>query len=1193
PPHTYASAGTYNVLLTTTDANGCSATSLSPTTVTVGQTINADFSFAVVGGCGAPLQVNFTDLSTGPGPFSYSWDFGDGSPIDQTQNPSHTYLSNSTFTVTLAIDNGQGCRDTLVMPNAVSLTALNADFAAVPRQACAGTPVNFTDLSTGVPTSWDWDFGDGGGSVAQHPSHAYALPGFYTVELIVHRGPGCADTLVQTNFIEVLPLPTAAFSAANNTGCQAPLPVTFSNSSIGAVSFLWNFGDGNTSTTASLVHAYTAPSNYTVSLTVTGANGCTHTLSQPNLVQIVPPVANFTFTGIQSGCMPRTIMFNDTVFSPFDPVVTWNWDFGDGVTSTNPNHTYTIAGNWTVSLIVFTAGGCSDTVIMPNLISTGPNPVVVFTANPRTVCIGEPVPFNNNSVNDSTWLWDFGDGNTSTLEDPVHAYDSIGNFTVTLTAGNNGCTGSQIRNNYIQVVGSEASFTANMVNACDTPATFNFTNTSSGNNLATYWDFGDGTLANTFHASHVYTATGTYTVQLISEHLMTGCRDTFTRVVSVSWPTAGFIPNANGGCAPLAVQFTSTAVGVATFQWNFGDPGSGGLNVSGLANPIHIYNSSGSFAVQQIVIDSNGCRDTAMTAMPIDMHDVVPDFGASPLLGCPAVPIAFTSLSSSDSPITNWTWNFGDGSPLVSGPVANPLHAYANPGNYTVTMTATDSNGCVDTRMRPNYIVITQPNPNFTQSADTLCPNEPMLVNSTSTGVAPLVHAWTFGDGGLGMGPNASHAYTAAGIYNVQLLVKDDNGCQDSIIRPMVIYTPVAAFSIDDSIADCPPLIANFQIGNTTNISSYSWDFGDGTPLVNNIPNPGHTYNTPGSFAVTLIVRSPTGCADTLIVPARVVVNAPAATFAFDRAVTCPGQPVQYVLNPAGTYLATWDFGDGQLQSGGDTVTHAYQNAGPFTPIVIVIDTAANCSIVAPSQGPIQVLAAPVADFGLSDRLLCLADSVHFSDSTAFGGGPAGFWWTFGDGGVDSVQNPVHFYALPGTYSVSLSVTDTLGCSDQDSLIAAVRVWDYAAGCSISDSIVCPNALVTFSDNSLSDTTIIAWAWDFGDSATGSGPSVSHAYADTGWYDVTLVIMTAAGCTDTLLLPNAVHVQLPTGSFSISTDTTCPGIALQFTFLGGNGIVPTWYFGDGDSLMGGNPVNHAYTAVGSYSATVLMTDSLG
>jgi PKD repeat protein len=509
-----------------------------------------------------------------------------------------------------------------------------------------------------------------------------------------------------------------------------------------------------------------------------------------------------------------------------------------------------------------------------------------------------------------------------------------------------------------------------------------------------------------------------------------------------------------------------------------------------------------------------------------------------------------------------------------------------------VRLNVTDANGCGSTFA--SNVTITRPNAAFTQSATVRCPGETVNFSAApSTGVGPRTYAWDFGDGATAAGLNVSHAFATEDTFDVLLVVTDGNGCRDSIIRQtMIVARPVAAFNAILSTASCPPLQASYQITNLVNLASWSWNFGDGSPIVNGNASPFHTYNAPGTYAVTLIVQTTTGCADTMTLSNGAVVNGPVGTFTFSPAVTCPGQPVELIMSPAGAYLNFWAFGDGQAQLSGDTVLYAYSSPGTFTPGLVVQDSS-GCQIAAPSMGPIQVLPPPVANFGYSDTLLCLADTVRFSDSTAYGGGPSAFSWTFGDGGTDSVQNPNHYYSTPGIYTVTLSVTDTLGCTDQDTALAAVWLMEYIAGFSVSDTVVCPNQTVTFTDTSYSDTTIVAWFWDFGDTNTAVDSIVTHQYADTGWYNVTLVITTATGCTDTLVVDSAVHVQIPTGTFNISSDTTCPGIPLEFTFNGGNWIVPTWYFGNGDSLIGGDTVSYAYDTAGTYLATVLMTDTLG
>ncbi len=1196
PTHVYNAPGSYNVLLSVVDNNGCAGTVSTPTTITVLPPITANFSASPTSGCGAPLQVTFTDASTGPGPFTYIWDFGDGSPFGNVANPTHTYLANGVYSVTLKITNASGCISVLTLPDLVTVSPIDAGFTALPLQGCVGSAVSFQDTSIGFPTGWAWDFGDGGTSSAANPSHVYAAPGTYNVQLSVMRAPGCVDIELKNSYIQVLPSPTAAFSATGNTGCAAPLPVTFIQNSTGAVSYLWDFGDGNTSTLPAPTHIYGSPGNYTVTLVATAANGCTHTLTQTNLVQIVPPVPSFTFVGVQSGCLPRTILFTNTSTSLFDPIATYLWDFGDGFTSSviSPGHTYTVPGSWTISLTVTTVGGCTGVLVIPNFVTTGPNPIANFGPAPLSVCFGQPMTFTDLSTSATGWLWNFGDGTTSTLQNPSHVYLNTGCYSVTLVANNNGCTDTRTRNNYACVVGTQASFTYNPAIACDTPATVSFLNTSTGAGLSARWDFGDpasGPLntATTSNASHVYRSFGTFTVKLVSTHNLSGCKDSTTQVVRISKPTAAFSLNFGGFCSPVTTFFTngSTGTGPLTYQWSFGD-----LGTSTAVNPVHNYINAGTYNVRLIVTDPLGCRDTAFSIPSIPVHAAFANFTASTLGTCIGAAVTFTSTSTSDSPIISQTWTFGDGSPAASGPVAS--HAYAATGSYQVVLTVIDANGCSRSRVRT--VTVTRPTVAFTRVDTLLCRAENFAFVNGSTGTGVLQHSWTYGDGSSSSATNAGHAYLLDGNYAVQLAVTDANGCRDSISHPVQVAAPVANFVVSQSISNCPPLIVSDTNTSTGNIASYTWDFGDGTALVNNVPTPGHIYNLPGSYTVTLIVRTPTGCADTLSVVAGAVVNAPTATFSFDKGVTCPGQPVQFIVNPAGTYVTLWDFGDGQLLAG-DTVTHAYTASGSY-PIQLLVDYTSGSSCATNAIGPlvdsIFVLAAPVAQIVWSDSLLCAADTVAFADSSAYNSSANSYTWQFGDGGVDSLQqHPSHFYSAPGSYTVSLSVTDSLGCGDADTIVAAVRLFDHFGGFTVSPQIVCRNDQVTFTDTSYSDTGILSWAWDFGDLATGTDSTAFHAYADTGWYDVQLVVTTLTGCTDTVILINAVYVGAPVGSFAFAPDTTCPLQPVQFTFVGNNSITPTWYFGNGDSIIGGTTIVYGYPATGTFLSYVVMKDSIG
>ena len=292
PSHTYAASGSYDVSLSVSDGTSFD-TVVKTSYVNVGPPPVAEFSGAPTIG-GAPLSVSFSDLSLN-GPTSWSWDFGDGNG-SSAQSPTHTYLTPGVFDVALTVTNPFGT-DTEVKTSYITVEVPpTADFTGSPTTGAAPLSVTFTDLSTGSPTGWSWDFGDGNGSSAQSPTHTYSSPGSYDVTLTV-SSPWGTDTLVRPAYITVEVPPTADFTGSPTSGV-APLAVTFTDLSTGSpTGWSWDFGDGNGSSAQHPTHTYQNPGTYDVALSVTGAFG-SDTLNRPAFITVT---ASFVPPGILTG----------------------------------------------------------------------------------------------------------------------------------------------------------------------------------------------------------------------------------------------------------------------------------------------------------------------------------------------------------------------------------------------------------------------------------------------------------------------------------------------------------------------------------------------------------------------------------------------------------------------------------------------------------------------------------------------------------------------------------------------------------------------------------------------------------------------------------------------------------------------------------------------------------------------------
>jgi PKD repeat protein len=270
PEHVYAVAGSYTVSLTISGTGG-SQTTTKADYITVSKAGNANFS-ADPGQGVAPLAVNFTNLSLGDFD-SCQWGFGDGNPLQSCGNPTFTYTTPGTYSVSLAIDDPSGA-DLVTYTNLIAVyEAVAADFDADPREGIKPLTVNFTNLSSGDYLKCWWDFGDGSSSsVCDKPSHDYIAAGIYSVSLKV-EGLGGIDSKIMAGYIGIEEA-TVSFSATPRTG-KVPLTVFFDNLSEGKYdTCLWRFGDGETSSECDKPsHIYTAPGSYTVALSMNGPSG--------------------------------------------------------------------------------------------------------------------------------------------------------------------------------------------------------------------------------------------------------------------------------------------------------------------------------------------------------------------------------------------------------------------------------------------------------------------------------------------------------------------------------------------------------------------------------------------------------------------------------------------------------------------------------------------------------------------------------------------------------------------------------------------------------------------------------------------------------------------------------------------------------------------------------------------------------
>lgn len=356
---------------------------------------------------------------------TYFWDFGDGQ-TSEVENPDHVFSQYGNYIVTLNAIND--C-DTVTFSQMINLlNEPTANFSANPAQGCQPLTVTFDNTSSPNATSFTWLFPGGtpAFSTQKNPTIVYNTSGKYAVTLIASNSSGI-DTLRLDSFIVVNQMPTANFTASVDG-----LTLTLTNTSTNGATYNWNFGDNATSTNFNPSHTYTAPGNYVITLTVT--NNCGNASFMQNVSIGAAPQALFTVNRA-NGCAPHLVNFSDASTGIY---ASRRWEFpgGNPATSTeaNPRVVYSAVGQYDVRLIVTGTLG-SDTlqnIAFINVLAS-PTPSFSYTTN------GTTVTFNNTSTNAQSYQWTFGDGQTSTQQNPVHNFATGGVYTVTLNASNAYC----------------------------------------------------------------------------------------------------------------------------------------------------------------------------------------------------------------------------------------------------------------------------------------------------------------------------------------------------------------------------------------------------------------------------------------------------------------------------------------------------------------------------------------------------------------------------------------------------------------------------------------------------------------------------------------------------------------------------------------------------------------------------------
>lgn len=894
--------GVYELTYTFTDNGGCSDSDIITVTVVEPVVADAGSNQSICLNNGVFVLDGFTPATNG------SWS---GIGIIEEQGVFDPSVSGvGIFELTLEFGSG-----TCFTSDQMTVEVLGLPELTVPENPVFCGNDGISDLGLFSPTGGFWE-GTGISDASAGTFDPSGGEGTYEV-FYTYTDPatGCADTLDVS--VAVSPVPEAAFSVPDQGCTNAALDLA--NTSQGASSFDWEFGDGSGSTIETPDFTYQEEGVYTVTLTVTNTFGCVDEFSLENEI-VNPPTALLNLSALE-GCAPLEVQFENNSVGQY---TSFEWDLA--VASSNeelpPPVVFEQEDDDVEYTVTLTATNYCGVDVASETVTVFPQPIASFGTDFDAFCSPWSAQFNNTSVgNPEVFFWDFGDGNTSILEQPgentYFTEDEPTDYTITLTVSNN-CGTDDFDYTITVLPNTVTAFFNTSITAGCQPLTVDFTDFSTGGNVVSY-DFGDGNVSNLLNPSHTFTDPGIYD---IAQFVNNGCSfdTTFAQIEVFEAPEADFVANVAGACAGTSVEFTNLSDNVNNVNWDFGDG-----NTSNVTNPSHVFQTAGTFDVT-IEVASSGFECPGTFTQPFTVYELPePSFSFPDEVACSPHEVVFTNTSTGAS---FYTWDFGNGETSSN---VNTSQVFTNstgePILYTVTLTATTLQLC-EASFSSDIIVAPTPVADFTLSQNEAC-TLPVTIQLQNNSLFATSYSWDLGVLGTSELVNPTVQVEATGDYPITLTAINTFGCSANTSDVFTVNPlPQIGFTADAEDG-CAPLTVNFTNTSQGGVS-FQWFFGGGGSST--AENPTVTFPNPGLFDVGVVVETDQGCTDTLVVDGQVTVYPlPVASFTQDPSdrTTIFNPTVSFTDQSIDASSYFWSFGDGNASQEANPV-HTYDIPGTF-----------------------------------------------------------------------------------------------------------------------------------------------------------------------------------------------------------------------------------------------------------------------
>jgi len=1049
PDQTYTDFGEYPVSLTVTDDVGCVNQ----------QALNAfigspQVDWTLVDGptfCDTVYFVNNSDPSVtqinwGNGDF----DFYNNGTVDTLM---YVYTDPGDYTATLTTTS-PGCSNSGEVD--LTIEEVNVDFTSSPTSTCE--PELDVTLVADSPNGEEfmWTF-------TQSDDTLYGETVDYTFSAEIDFDPYFLDPIIAFGTTlqvttengcvgehfsiadSILP-PSAWYAVDIYDGCS-PLTVLFSDSSQSEIPLeSWQFhtGDGSVfdfSTAEEFEefeYTYNEPGEFQSFLVVENEFGCIDTSYFVNIYAGEPNGAdiNFSETEICPGDQIDFTAVDSDGSTDFWNIASDNSMLSGCITSPELSSTFSsYAGSHDVTVFT-TNNGCIDQFTINDAIEVlGPVGHLAVIAQ----CDAPFVIDCNATITGATdWTFDFGDGNSftsSTEQNVSHTYASTGDYTVTLTSNSDTGCPPFVETVLVHVRDVQAELTIDNLNPCLN----DFQNQSEPVNLSAFgsqdvfatgnegylWHFGDGSGVPPFRtdvpsASVMFPQTGIYNLSLIAVDI-NGCTDTAFVDLEVGQVVADISADVVSYCLPFEVDFeddSSSSGDIVSWSWNFDDG-----NFSFLENPNHVFGggATANYTIELTVEDEFGCTDTDFLTLSPDIPTA--QFFTNDNQICTD---ESTNLTPFVAGYVDYDWQI-EGQPNSSDNFVSV--SYDSAGQYDVSLTVTNANGCTNTETLFNFLSVQEyPDVDFISNVDgedNLC--YPILIEFTDVSDADI---FAYRDWDLGTGfpvvdsETVGSIYDVPGTYVISLEVGTTFGCVSDYTETIEVEGPVALFSLStDEI--CLGEDVTMQITDSSDVAYFSWDFGNGldsaevSPLTYNY----NEYPQGGSTFIQLISWSNDSvCSASTQLPFQV--NNTIADFNrndevnLEDTIHCFGLEDLFTSTSIDANAYVWSLGDGTTGPG-ETITHTYDLGGTYDITLEAYNTITGCAdtIVKPiTVYPEMVVGAP-------DQLECSYGTIQLS---AFGGET--YLWSPSGLVSDSTSINPTLLANENT-ELNVQITDTNNCS--------------------------------------------------------------------------------------------------------------------------------------------------------------------